>query len=153
MWDRLWGAVKLTASRLAVILFLACALLEIFTPQVIRLFNSDPQLLAIAIPCMRIIISTLALIGPTIIFITTFQGLSKGKEAMALSLTRQCIFFIPGLFLFSHLWGLNGVWIALPVSDTLGTSVAAFWLLREYHRQKKSGLWAETAPSKPSRIY
>lgn len=144
LWDRLWSAVKLTASRLGIILLAACILLEIFTPQVVRLFSSDQQLLDMAIPGMRILFSTLTLMGITVIFITTFQGLSKGKEAMFLSLTRQFIFFIPGLFLFTHLWGLTGLWISLPVSDFLGATVATFWLYREYRTQQKSGLWSTT---------
>jgi putative MATE family efflux protein len=138
MWDRLWGTVKLTASRLGILLLIACVLLEILAPQVIRLFNSDPELLAIAVPGMRIVCSTLTLVGPTVIFITTFQGLSKGKDAMLLSLARQFIFFVPGLFLFSHLWGITGVWIALPVSDALGTIIASFWMFREYRIRKRA---------------
>ncbi len=147
LWNRLWGAVKLTASRLAIILLIVCTLVEIFTPQIVRLFNSDPQLLAIAVPGMRIVCSTLPLVGPTIIFITTFQGLSKGKDAMFLSLTRQFIFFIPGLFLFSNLWGLIGVWISLPVSDILGTVTASIWLYREYQFHKRRNLEAKTVTS------
>jgi putative MATE family efflux protein len=146
MWDRLWGAVKLTASRLGMILVVFCVLLEIFTPQVLQLFKPDPQMLAIAITGMRILFITLPLMGVTIIFITTFQGLSKGRDAMVLSLTRQFIFFVPGLFLFTHLWGLNGFWISLPVSDFLGTVVATLWLIREYRIQKKSEIWLISIP-------
>lgn len=137
MWNRLWGAVKLTASRLAIILLAACILLEILTPHIVRLFNSDPQLLAIAVPGMRIVCASLPLMGPTIIFITIFQGLSKGKDAMLLSLARQFVFFVPGLFLFTSLWGLYGVWISVPVSDTLGFVIASFWLYREYQLHKR----------------
>jgi Na+-driven multidrug efflux pump len=64
---------------------------------------------------------------------------------MVLSLTRQFIFFVPGLFLLTHFLGLTGVWISMPVSDTLGSFVAAFWILREYRLQKKKGIWSETA--------
>jgi Na+-driven multidrug efflux pump len=120
----------------------ATILLEVFTPQVIRLFNDDPELLALAVPGMRIFCSTFVLIGPTVICITVFQGLSKGIAAMILSLTRQFIFFIPVLLLFNQFWGLTGVWISMPVSDLLGFSCAAIWLWREYRVQKKSQHWA-----------
>jgi len=138
LWQRLWRSVRLASIWLAGFLVVATLVLEIFTPQIVSFFNSDPELLAIAVPGMRIFCSTLVLIGPTIIFITTFQGLSKGTDAMLLSLGRQFIFFVPGLFLFSRLWGLTGVWIAMPVSDILGFATAGFWLLREYRLQSRN---------------
>lgn len=138
LWQRLWRAVKLTSLGLAGFLAIATVFLEVFTPQIISLFNSDPELLAIAVPGMRIFSITFFLVGPTIIFITTFQGLSKGKEALILNLARQFAFFIPGLYLFSHFFGLTGVWISMPISDLLGALTAGFWLFREYQIQKRS---------------
>jgi putative MATE family efflux protein len=131
-WQRLWGAVKLANIWLIGFLIATTAILEIFTVQIVSFFNPDQALLEIAVPGMRIACSTMVIVGPTIIFITTFQGLSKGTDAMVLSLARQFIFFIPGLFLFSHLWGLTGVWISLPISDILGFATAGIWILREY---------------------
>jgi putative MATE family efflux protein len=138
--QRLWGTVKLATLGLVALMIVATIFVEIFTPQLIRLFNSDPGLVAIAVPGMRIFCSSLVLIGPTIVFITTFQGLSKGKDAMFLSLTRQFIFFVPGLYLLSHFFGLNGVWISMPISDTLGSIACGLWLWREYRIQEKKGL-------------
>lgn len=145
LWNRLWGTVKLTAISLAVIMLIATIFLEVFAPQIVSIFDADPVLADIAIPGMRIFFSSLALIGPTIIFVTTFQGLSKGKDAMVLSLARQFIFFVPALFILSHYFGLPGVWISMPVSDTLGMVTAGFWIAREYRQQKKKIGQAEIA--------
>ena len=142
-WDRLWRSVKITLIWLTGILAVLFVLLEIFAPQVIRLFNSDPELLRIAIPGMRIVLASMVIWGVPILIVTTFQGLSKGKDAMVLSLVRQFIFFVPGLFLFTHLWGMTGMWISLPVSDVLGGAVAALWMWREYKKQKVSGHWVK----------
>jgi Na+-driven multidrug efflux pump len=60
-----------------------------------------------------------------------------------LSLGRQFVFFIPGLFLFSHLWGLTGVWISMPISDFLGFATAGFWILREYRLQIRNTLFGK----------
>jgi Na+-driven multidrug efflux pump len=98
--------------------------------------------MAIAVPGMRIFLSTLVIVGPTIIFITTFQGLSRGKEALFLSLARQFIFFLPGLYGLTHLMELTGLWLSMPISDTCGFIVCGLWLLREYRRQKKDPAWA-----------
>ena len=151
LWKRLWSAVRLATLALVVMLGIATVILEIFAPQAIAIFNDDPELLAIAVPGMRIIISTLILMGPAIMFITTFQGLSKGWTAIFLSLARELIFFIPAILILPRFLGLNGVWLSIPIADVCGTVIAGFWLYREYRLQKRSGIWdnaptAETVP-------
>ena len=149
LWERLWSAVKLASLALVVMLGVATVLLEIFAPQVIAIFNDDPELLAIAVPGIRIIMSALILIGPAIIFITTFQGLSKGWTAISLSLARELVFFIPAILILPRFMGLNGVWLSLPIADVCGTVIAGFWLYREYRLQKRSGIWDNATVTKP----
>ncbi len=136
LWRRLWRAVKLASVGLVLLLGIATVIMEIFSPQLVGIFSRDPELLAIAVPAMRICLSTLALFGPMVLFVTTFQGLSKGKDALLLSLVRQLIFFIPLLFLLRWAWGMTGVWLSLPISDILAFIVSGLWLFREYRRQQ-----------------
>jgi Na+-driven multidrug efflux pump len=96
------------------------------------------------VPGMRIYISAFVLVGAAIMFITTFQGLSKGWTAIWLSLARQLGFLLPAILILPGLVGLSGAWIALPISDAGGAIVAGLWLYREYRLQKRSGIW-ETA--------
>lgn len=145
LWHRVWRAVKLSSLGLTLLMGVAMLVLEIFTPQLIGVFSDDPELIAIGVPAMRIIMSTLFIWGLMILFATTFQGLSKGKEALALTLIRQFIFFIPLLYLFSRVWGLYGVWISIPVSDVISFIVAGLWLLREYRLQRSTGVWVDLA--------
>jgi putative MATE family efflux protein len=141
LWHRLWGAVRLASLGLAIILAAFTLVLEILAPQIISLFNADPSLLEYAVPAMRIIMSTIAFIGPAVMFITTFQGLGRGNTAMVLSLARQLIFFVPALYILVRVVGLNGAWLSIPVSDSCGLLISGIWLYREYRRQKKS--WSE----------
>jgi putative MATE family efflux protein len=146
LWRRLWAAVRHGSLAVVVVLAVSTTLLEIFAPQVIALFNSNPELLAVAVPGMRIYISAFVLVGPAIMFIITFQGLSRGWTAIALSWARQLGFLVPALLILPHFIGLNGAWMALPISDAGGAIVAGLWLYREYRLQKRSGIW-ESAPS------
>jgi len=142
LWKRLWRAVKLASVGLALFSVPALVLLEIFAPQLIGIFSDDPELMAIAVPAMRIIVSALVIVGPSILFITTFQGLSKGKDALILSLARQFIFLVPLLLLLPRIWGINGIWLSLPISDTLAFLVSGLWLFREYKLQQRKGVWS-----------
>jgi Na+-driven multidrug efflux pump len=58
-----------------------------------------------------------------------------------LSLARQFVFFIPGLYVLSYLLGITGIWISMPISDILGFITAGLWLYREYQLQKRSEVW------------
>jgi len=143
LWDRLWRAVKLASGGLMLVTGVALVPLQIFAPELISIFSDDPELMVIAVPAMRIFLSTLIIVGPSILFITTFQGLSKGKEALVLSLIRQFVFFVPLLFLLPRIWGISGVWLSVPISDTLAFLVSGLWLFREYKLQQRTGMWSD----------
>jgi putative MATE family efflux protein len=145
LWDRLWAAVRHGTLAVIIVLAIGTVFLEVFAPHVIAIFNSNPELLAVAVPGMRILISAVVLVGSAIMFITTFQGLSKGWTAIGLSLVRQLGILLPALIVLPDLMGLNGAWIALPISDAGGAIVAGLWLYREYRLQKRSSV-SETAP-------
>jgi putative MATE family efflux protein len=142
LWKRMWRAIKLASGGLALFMGMALLVLEIFAPTLIGIFSDDPELIAIAVSAMRIVLSTLVIVGPTILFVTAFQGLSKGKEALILSLIRQFVFFVPLLFLLPRIWGITGMWLALPISDILGFVIAGLWLLREYKIQQRTSMWS-----------
>lgn len=149
LWARLWAAVRQGTLIVAVVLGAASVLLAAFAPHVIALFNDTPELLAIAVPGMRIFISALFLVGPAIIFVITFQGLSRGWTAIALSLVRQLGFLLPALLILPRVIGLNGVWASLPISDTAGAIVAGLWLYREYRLQKRKAIHDEAPMMTP----
>ncbi|MGD9161414.1 MAG: MATE family efflux transporter [Desulfobacteraceae bacterium] len=133
---RLWKAVKISSLGTAMLLLFFTLIIEIWTPEIVALFLKEPEVLAVTVPGMRIMLSALVFIGPSILFITAFQGLSMGGMALWLSLVRQFILFVPVLFILDYLLGLTGIWLALPVSDILSFAVVLAFLLREYRRRK-----------------
>ncbi len=145
-FKRLWRAVKLASLGILVLLGVGVLVIESLAPQIVGIFSNDPELLAVTVPAMRIMLATMFLGGPSVMFITTFQGLSKGTMALVLSLVRQFIFFIPLLYLFRYLMGLNGVWLSLPASDVLSFSVAFFIIYRQYRKHRKSDKWLNGPP-------
>jgi putative MATE family efflux protein len=138
-FKRLWRALKLASIGIVLLLLVITALFEIFAPQIVGIFSKDAEFLSVTVPAMRIMLSSMVLIGPSIMIVTTFQGLSKGKTALVLSLIRQFIVFVPLLFLFRYLFGLTGVWLCSPASDILGISISLAFIYREYRLQQRSG--------------
>jgi Na+-driven multidrug efflux pump len=58
-----------------------------------------------------------------------FQATGRGAVALVLTLTRQCIFLIPALFILPCFWDLQGIWLVGPVSDALAgvVTMTLFW--------------------------
>jgi len=147
IWKRLWRAVRLASLWLALLMGLGTVLMEIFTPQLIGIFSKEAEMMEIAVPAMRIFLSTLVIVGPSILFITTFQGLGKGRKVLLLSLARQFIFFVPLLLLLPRVMGITGVWLSIPISDGLGFLISGLWLFREYKLQRRTGVWTDLPSS------
>jgi putative MATE family efflux protein len=135
---RLWKSIKLSTIGISMLLAFFTVIIEIWTPEIVGVFMKNPEVQKVTIPGMRIMLSALVFIGPTILFITAFQGLSMGGMALCLSLVRQFILFVPVLFLLEYLLGLTGIWMALPLSDVLSFALVLVFLLREYSRRKKA---------------
>ena len=63
-----------------------------------------------------------------------FQSIGHAGKSIFQSLTRQMLFLIPGLILLPPKFGLDGVWLAIPVSDTFSFFVSMgmlWWLVRK----------------------
>jgi len=116
-WPRLWKAVKLAGLGAFIYCGTACIFAELFTPFWVGLFTKDPALMRVAVPAIRLSLLMVFLVGPQIMWSTTFQGLGRGTTAMILSLTRQCLFLIPVLLLLPRFIGINGIWLSFPISD------------------------------------
>ena len=141
LWHRLWGSVRLASLWLFLILGIAAIFIEIYAAQLIGIFTEDPELITKGVPAIRIVVSALCVFGPSIMFITTFMGLGKGRDVLVLSLTRQMIFFIPALLILPRFLGVNGVWSSIPLSDFAGFLVTGLWLLRERKKLRSIGEW------------
>lgn len=108
-------------------------LFELFAPSILELFTHDAELLEIAVPALRIFVSMLLFIGPNLIWINMFIGLGKGFTSMVLLMTRDAILLIPMLITLPSLFGLNGIWMAQPLSNFFAFFIIYYWKMREYN--------------------
>jgi putative MATE family efflux protein len=138
-YKRLWQAVKKAIGGISVLLLAMTIIIEIFTPQIVGIFSKEPELLSIAITAMRISMTSMVLVGLSVLSTTAFQGLARGNTALLLSLIRQFIVFLPLLYLCRWLWGLNGVWISWPIADVGSALVSYVFVYREYRIHQRKG--------------
>jgi putative MATE family efflux protein len=103
----------------------------IFPRFVITLFSSDAELIGEGIGILRIVILFLPFIGVQMLGGGLFQSIGKAVPALVLTISRQVLFLVPAAFLLPMVFGLNGVWMAVPVADFLSVAVTGIWVSRE----------------------
>lgn len=57
-----------------------------------------------------------------------FQYIGKAKRAILISLTRQVLFLIPLLIILPPKYGVLGVWMSMPIADSMSVILAAVLL-------------------------
>jgi len=134
LYARLRKSVLVALKVASIFATLSSILLFIFADTIVAYFTKDPELLAIAIPALRINILALIFTAPTVIFINMFMGLGKGNLAMFLLFFRDVIILIPLLIVLSSWKGLAGAWFALPIANFIAFFLVLFWANRELRR-------------------
>ena len=116
--------------KVATIITSAGFIIGMFFPrQFASAFTGDQELLEIAENGIRLSLIAFPLVGFQVVAGNFFQSIGQAKKAIIQSLSRQIIFLVPGLLIFLALLGLNGVWIAMPVSDFLASLLSLYLLV------------------------
>lgn len=126
---RLKHAYRLTVVWATVIVS-AGALFGLIFPHLIgRAFTADRILIDVTSRAFSIAMLCFFVVGFQIVSTTFFQSIGKIGQSIFLSLTRQVLFLIPLLLILSGRFGLEGIWMSFPISDTLATIVTAVMII------------------------
>jgi putative MATE family efflux protein len=134
-----YGRVR-EAYRLAVIAATAMSctgflLFQLFPQAIINIFGQENQYYVdFAVKSFRIYLMLVFTAGFQILSSGFFQAVGKPLKAAILTLSRQVLFLIPLIYLFSWLFGLEGVLYAGPAADFLAAAVTAVFILKELRR-------------------
>ena len=137
-----YGTIFLTVSFIIV---------QLFPEALIKMFNNDPELTSVALHGVKIYLFSMPIIGIQMASSNFFQAIGKPKHAMFIGLTRQVFFLVPSFLVFSHLWGLEGIWFAGPVADVLAVAVSGCAIIRQFKKMNDGELLYEpTTEAQPN---
>ncbi len=130
-YDRVLKSFYLTCAYATGVMGIVFFLGEFCPVIVTKMFTHDPILIAQTIKPMRIICSSMLIIGFQMVTGNLFTSIGKAGKAIFLSLTRQVIYLIPLTLLLPMAFvdPLDGVWWSIPISDTLSAITAVIVLL------------------------
>lgn len=104
--------------------------------QVAMLFTTDETLISMSVTALRYIMAMFIIIGAQMVITNFFQSIGKAKVSIFLSLSRQLIFLVPALMVLPKSLGLDGVWLAMPLSDAVA-ALMAYGMLWIYLKKLK----------------
>lgn len=136
-YARVTEVTKLTmwwAIGVATVGFLLC---QLFPSVIVRLFTSDDELIGAAVFGLHIVFAVFPIVGFQMVATNFFLSIGMSKKAIFLSLTRQMLFLIPFLLIMPRFYGTLGVWISMPMADTVATVVTALVLVNQFRQFKK----------------
>jgi putative MATE family efflux protein len=134
-----WGArrielvnrvMRIAIASSTLLICVGFAAVELWAHLFVAVFTSDPALIKLAAHAMRTMFLAIPFVGFQAMSTTAFQALGKAGEAMILSLSREALFLIPLILVMPRFLGLDGVWYASPIADTLAFFLTLVLTLR-----------------------
>ena len=134
--DRMMQVVKLSIIAATAIMILGWFLAMLAPRQCVSLFTTDQHLIDTTVHGMQRMMMMLPIVGYQMVITNFFQCIGKVKISIFLSLSRQLLFLLPALALLPMWFGLDGVWLAQPVSDLIASVVTAWIMIVYMHKFK-----------------
>ena len=133
-YTRLKEVVKISIIAVSASSTLLWALFMIFSKQLIGLFINDSAIIDQTAKAFRMVIAVFPCIGVYYLAICYCQAINRVKTSFKLSLFRQLIIFIPLVYSFviGLGMGVDGAWLAYPVSDMISFITAAIFIKYTY---------------------
>ncbi|EOB6260526.1 MATE family efflux transporter [Vibrio fluvialis] len=113
-------------------------MINLFPEQVIGIFNSnDPRLMEGAVFALKLHMFALFLDGFLVVSAAYYQATNHGGKAMFVTVGNMMV-QLPFLYILPKLYGINGVWIAFPLSNIALSCVVGVMLWRDVSRLGKT---------------
>lgn len=130
---RVKSCLKLSIIAATIIGVVSFFAIELLPYPMVKLFNKDtPELIALSKEGLVIALAALPIVGFQVIAGNYFQSVGKSNIATLTTLLRQVIFLIPLILILPQFFGLNGVWIAMPISDILAGTFVFLCLRKDW---------------------
>lgn len=129
--DELKSLLKKSFILIGVTSVVMTGLAEILSKLLASIFVSyDEGLLNITTNAIRLFSISYLISGFNIFSSSFFTALNNGFVSAAISFMRTLVFQVAMIFLLPAIWGINGIWLAVAVAETLSLFVCIIFLIK-----------------------
>lgn len=101
----------------------------IFSPEIIKLFREDIQVIETGSAALRAICAALLFLPTIMVANMTFQSIGKSGRALFLAASQNGLLFIPLITVLPAVIGMNGIIIAQPLSFIVSAAISVPFLI------------------------
>ena len=129
-YDRVKEGIRFMSLLGVVYTAVAWVLVMLFPEPMLALFGCEPETIGIGARMMNIYFFGFVFMAFQFVGQSTFQGLGKAKQAIFFSLFRKAIIVVPLTLILPQHFGVEGVFLAEPISNAIGGLACFFtmWL-------------------------
>ena len=129
-WHRVKEVIKKSILYGTIIALAVFSGIIFFSESIVKLFTTDPELIAMAQPALVASFLATPLITIQLISSAYYQAIGKALPALLLTMCKQGFCLIPLLFILPPLMGLEGIWYAFPIADILTAVIGGVFLYK-----------------------
>lgn len=139
LYKRVLKSYKFCVKSSFIILLVISIMGLIFAPEIVLLFSKgNNDVLQIGTTALRYQCISFPLNSVIVITNMLLQVIRKPVRATILSVCRQGLVLIPVLLIFTHLFGLFGIEIAQPISDSISAIISVILVVKVLKELKVS---------------
>lgn len=127
-WDRYRAILKFALKFSVSMSVIIMAVCYVFTDKIVGVFLIQPEAFSYAVVFVRILLITGITFSIFFMFVNALQAMGAGKASLILSVCRQCVIYVPMMFLLNKFLGANGIIWALPAAEVISlTQTSVFY--------------------------
>ena len=122
-YRRVREGIRFGLTAIMLYAFVIWGITMLFPALLIRVFNSETELVNAGVPAMRQYFAVFFLFGLQLLSQSTFVALGKAKHATFFAIFRKVIVLVPFLLLLPPYIGVDGIFWAESISQAIGALV------------------------------
>lgn len=133
LYTRSSKTLEFSLKIVSAVALIGVVVLEVFPTQITSLFvdaDGNQNVIGIAKTALQIFAITIPFYSVQIVITRYFQALQQNRVATFLALLLPIILFVPIAYLLNKYYGLTGIWLAFPVSDSIGALISLAFVKR-----------------------
>lgn len=96
-----------------------------------RIFVRETEIISMVVHGFKLFAPIFLLQGFNLIGSMYFTSCGMAKESAVISSARGLVILLISIFVFSALWGLNGIWLTAPATELLTLGITEYFVFKE----------------------
>ena len=127
--SRMVSTIKYSMVYAFCLLFLGFLAFEFIPSTLLGLFDASEEMLQIGVKALRVIGVHFLVAWFCIIAGSVFQAVGNGVYSLVVSVARQLVILLPAAYILAKIGGLDLVWWAFPIAETMSLTVSCIFLV------------------------